>query len=503
MLIIDITDTQVRLVRGSATDRKMRLTHGYTRELMPEAVQNGYISDSFLVAGEIDEILKSARISERSAIITINSSAVLFKELTLPRPRLNAKSDLIEGMVINDMGLDYSYNITYTIVADVVDKGAHQMKLVVSAVPQDLVDQYALLAKQAGLRLKHLYIGSTCIPRLVARSKQTFSNHMPLLLLHQERRFIHIDMFEDSNLAVSRFAKADPGDYEPGVDYLRQAMFDNVFRFIHFTEQATGVTPIQEIQFYGDIADEEEFAGVLGSFNLPVRTLERPPEVKISGKHDFSFTKYASMIGALYPPDKKNENLDLLNSSERRSKRATRAFTVDAAIIALITSLAVVAGAAYGLLMASIKNDELTALTNHYLFLGGDNMTSIVDQKTYVVQAYEAYINNVTLAKSLFDFQPKVITNIPNVIKVSMPEGVEFDGNITVNGYSVHAKYTADSFHLVKVFITNLRSDDNFDDIKYPASVTFLEDEGGRTEECSFELTLRIKGGNGLETEIK
>ena len=55
MLSIDITDKQVKLVRGTLSGNKIRVLEVETRDLTLGSVSNGYITDIPMVAGEITD----------------------------------------------------------------------------------------------------------------------------------------------------------------------------------------------------------------------------------------------------------------------------------------------------------------------------------------------------------------------------------------------------------------------------------------------------------------
>ena len=65
MLSIDITDKQVKLVRGALNGNKIRVLEVETRDLTLGCISNGYITDIPMVAGEITDIIATKNIKEK------------------------------------------------------------------------------------------------------------------------------------------------------------------------------------------------------------------------------------------------------------------------------------------------------------------------------------------------------------------------------------------------------------------------------------------------------
>lgn len=65
MLSIDITDRQIKLVRGAAQGAKIKIDEVDFREIEKGLVSNGYIADVPLVAAEIIDMINTRSIKER------------------------------------------------------------------------------------------------------------------------------------------------------------------------------------------------------------------------------------------------------------------------------------------------------------------------------------------------------------------------------------------------------------------------------------------------------
>ena len=122
MLSIDITDKQIRLVRGALNGNKIRVLEVETRDLTAGSISNGYVTDIPMVAGEITDIIATKNIKEKDAIVCINSGSILYKDLTVPKPKKISNSAAIESMILTTMGITKEYNISYSIIGEDKDE---------------------------------------------------------------------------------------------------------------------------------------------------------------------------------------------------------------------------------------------------------------------------------------------------------------------------------------------------------------------------------------------
>ncbi len=140
MLSIDITDRQIKLVRGVHSGNKIRVQDADLRELSLGMVSNGYITDVPMVAAEINDIIKTKDIKEKDAIVSITSSSIVYKEMLLAKPKSMKNPAIIEAMIQANMNVSREYNISFTITGETEDEEKNKMlKVIATACPQRLV----------------------------------------------------------------------------------------------------------------------------------------------------------------------------------------------------------------------------------------------------------------------------------------------------------------------------------------------------------------------------
>ena len=348
MLSIDITDKQVKLVRGTLSGNKIRVLEVETRDLTVGSVSNGYVTDIPMVAGEITDIIATKNIKEKEAIVCINSGSILYKDMVIPKPKKLSNSAAIEAMILNTMGVTKEYNISYSIVGETKDENETPMlKLLATAVPQRMVDGYIRLFTQLGLNLKQINVSNNCISRLILNTPKLEAS-MPLMLTQVDNDFVNINIYEDGQVTLNRYIRIDPYDYGNDDDYVNQAVTDNIYRTNQWYSQQKEKKPLKEIMFYGQVRDFISLSNKINDLQLNASAHILSMPNNIVSFCDFDFAEYANAIGAFFKIRKDLDHVNLLESSAVKEKKGVNTFFISVGAAALI-SAAVVAGATFGI----------------------------------------------------------------------------------------------------------------------------------------------------------
>lgn len=510
MLSIDITDKQIKLVRGTLSGAKIRVVDTETRDLTAGCVSNGYITDIPMVAGEITDIIATKNIKDKDAIVCINSGSILYKDLVIPKPKKISNSGAIESMILNTMGITKEYNISYSIIGE--EKGeddAEMIRLLATACPQRMVDGYIRLFTQLGLNLKQINISNNCISRLILNTAK-LEVSMPLMLVQVDNDFVNINLYEDNQVTLNRYVRIDPYDYNNDDDYVNQAVYDNVFRTIQFIQQRKGSKPLKEIMFYGHVKDFISLSNAVSSFNVPAHILSIPNN--IVAFCDFDFAEYANALGAFFKIRKDLDHVNLLDSSAVKEKAGVSKFVV---LIAVLAVAAVGVSGAGVLLCNSIAGgiqkqaDEIDSRIHSPEM---DERLATLSSKIEVFDNINLYKSNLQIAQTLFEYMPRGTTDVRAKLLEAM-EGLDDGGktclieDIEVKGYDVDVTVRCYSQDIPTKYVRNLIDQDYFENIIFTGFQGEDLEENEETnvtaakgdERYSFALSMRLKGGNDVE----
>ena len=443
MLSIDITDRQIKLVRGVHSGNKIRVQDADMRELSMGMVSNGYITDVPMVAAELNDIIKTKDIKEKDAIVTITSSSIVYKELLLAKPKSMKNPAIIEAMIQSSMNISNEYNISFTIAGETEDEEKNKLiKVIAAACPQRLVDGYVRLFSHIGISLKGVNISNNSVTRLILNMPK-MAERMPLLLIQIDKGFLNMNLYEDNQLVFSRYFNIDPNDYENAPNYLTRAVYDNLFRMLQFIRSRKGAKPLKEIMFYGDIENFIELTNTISSFNIPANVLSTPTSVITMTEIDC--TKYANAIGALYRRNKELEHINLLEATSAKESKGMNGFLLGIGA-ACAGAVLVVAGICIGLEI--INNGYKTEIDKVQRQLEDPGLVAdlaTVDTRQSMLQGFEQYNASVNQTVLLFNYQPKAQSYVVDKLRepIDNTDGIltgkeRLDiTEITMGGYEV------------------------------------------------------------------
>lgn len=432
MLSIDITDRKIKLVRGVHAGNKIRVQDADMRELTLGMVSNGYITDVPMVAAELNDIIKTKGITEKDAIVSITSSSIVYKEMTLPKPKSIKNTAAIEAMIQANMGVSNEFNISYTIAGEAEDEEKNKLiKIIATACPQRLVDGYVRLFSHIGLSLKAVNISNNSVTRLIVNIPK-MSERMPMLLIQIDQGFLNMNLYEDNQIVFSRYFNIDPSDYDNAPDYVVRAVYDNLFRMIQFIKSRKGSKPLKEIMFYGDTGNFIELSNAISSFNVPVHVLAAPSTVITMTEIDF--TQYANAIGAIYRRNKDLEHINLLEATSAKESKGMNGYLMAlggacVGAVALVGAITIGIAAVDG----SIRG-QITEVQNQIQAPTLQADLKVVNDRETMLSGFQTYIENAGSTSTLFNYMPKVQSYVYDKIKAPMEE-VKSEYNIDLDVY--------------------------------------------------------------------
>lgn len=519
MLSIDITDRQIKLVRGTSQGSKIKIDEVDFREIEKGLVSNGYIADVPLVAAEIIDIINTRAIKEKDTIVSISSSSILYKELMLPKPKKISNTAAIEAMIGSNMGISNDYNISYTIVGETVDENKNPLiKVLATACPQRLVDGYVKLFTHMGLSLKAVNISNNAISRLIQNTPK-MSGYMPLLLVQIDKEFLNINLYEDNVLSFSRYFKIDPADYSNAEDYVNQAIYDNLFRMFQFFQSRKDMKPIKEMMFYGEIGDFIALTNTVSGFNVSCHILSAP--TTIASRADFEFTVYANAIGALYKVNKELEHINLLDTTAAKESKGLNTFFIGLGAAALISVVSVIgANVVVDIINNNIKGEikQVQAQINDTEL---QTRLTTLQQKEGVLANFQSYKSSIANAEIMYNYMPKGTTDVYKMLRepfTAKQDGIEsvtkddirkklngmkLTDKVSINGYTVTASFSCTDQSQPSQYVRALIDQGYFENINYTGySVEKATGENAdKKESITFKLTMLLKAGNDLKLD--
>lgn len=174
MLSIDVGSKKVCVVEGNYRGGNVIVDLCAEIEYQSEVVSNGVISDRPALSLIINEIISTNHMKSKTAVVTINSSDIVSRELALPRVKPLALKVLVNNEMKRIMGEGDSYLIDF-----VVNETAKEEmnKVTAYAVRKEMVESYYSLLKELKLKPLALDIHANSMSKLLSGAQINGQSH--------------------------------------------------------------------------------------------------------------------------------------------------------------------------------------------------------------------------------------------------------------------------------------------------------------------------------------
>lgn len=437
MLSFDITDRNIRIIKGTESGNKIRISSAATLELDEDIIVNGYVQDIPRVATLINSVLATNKMADKEAIVSISSNLTIFKELQLEKTREQEFAKNVKLEMQNALGLDDTYSVSYVIVGDTDEETAagreNLVTVLATACPYKIIECYKSVFQMLGISLKSVMIGCNCITKLLLADTKIKSK-MPLLAVQIDRNFISLNLYEkrgkneDCQLAFSRFASISAEDYDDSDDYVFEAVVENIYRMLQFQRSRNTGETVENVIFYGEIGDNAYYKRLvdeMAKMELRGDTLTAPPQ--IHGYDNLKFELFANAIGAMFKRNKETEKINLLETDTVNNNRIKSDGTYKYLLLGVTAACAAAVGIAWGVLTGingGIQSDidDLQAKINSPETAA---QLKLFDNLTTMEAEVEAYLTSITNLSDAFDSQPVILGDKYDILDKIVKEVAE------------------------------------------------------------------------------
>ncbi len=507
MLSFDIIDRNIRVVKGVESSGKIKISSAATLNIDEELIVNGHIKDVPNVATLINGILKKNKMPDKEAIVSISSNLTIFKELDVPKVKINDMQKTVKQQMLTELNLDDTYSVSYIIVGD---GEGDTYKVLATACPYEIVNSYREMFKLLGISLKSVMIGCNCITKVLLADTKIKSK-MPLLAVQIDNNFISLNLYEAGQLSFSRFTSIDPADYNYSDDYVFEAVNENIFRMLQFHRSRNTGEVIENIIFYGDTHDYVRLTDELEKLDLNTSLINVPPQ--IHGHENLEFSLYANAIGAMFKRNKDTEKINLLDtdfSSAVRSRSMNESAgnyvmlgAIGVAVLALVAVWGVLTVKDNGIqddiqVCRDFIESPETSKKIKYLERLEEIKTKVDTYNLTMTNAHDAFFSQPIINGDKYDLVEETLLNtaeelqVTNV-KIAVPKYMDGELSITVRCDYNNGAYQ----ELPAQFVANLLEKDVFDNAAYSGyrlnQIKNSKDEEPETV-VEFDVTMRVKG---------
>ena len=403
MLSFDITDRNIRLIKGTESNGRIRISSAATLSLEEEVIVNGHVRDVPRLATLINQVIRTNKMFDKEAIVSISSNMTIFKELHIAKPEKQQDlMKMVRAEMANALGIDDSYSVSYIVVGDSDQKDGFQ-KVLATACPYEVVDCYKRVFNMLQINLRSVMIGCNCITKVLLSDTKVKSK-MPLLAVQIDNNFISLNLYEDNQLSFSRFASISAEDYDDSEDYVYEAVQENINRMLMFQRSKSGSDPIENVVFYGDTHEYVRLTAELEKQGIRTSIITVPPQ--IHGYENLEFSSYANAVGAMFKRNKETERINLLETDTVNNNRIRSDSQYVMLLLGAVAASVVICAGVWSVLAIKNKSVEkqkkviedkkacqLTQDLKDQLDMLDEKQTAVNTYLDGVTSAYNAYVS--------------------------------------------------------------------------------------------------------------
>ena len=427
MLSFDITDRNIRIIRGAENKNKIAISSAATLNIDEDIIVNGHVKDVPRLATIMNQKIKQNRMMDKEAIVSISSNMTIFKELSVRRAQKEQEfTKMVKAEMQAKVGIDDSYAISYSIVTGTENENADMVTVLATACPTEVIDSYKRVFSMLGIALKSVIIGCNCITKVLL-SEEKNKSKMPLLAVQIDGSFISLNIYENNQLSFSRFASIDAADYDNSADYVYEAVNENIFRMLQFHRSRNAGEPIRNVVLYGDTKEYMRISKDLEQMDINTTVISVPKNVK--GYQNLDFALYANAIGAMFPRNKATEKINLLElggTASMISDKVKSDSTFNLIFAGAFLASIVLMGGITGVL--AIKDAGIKSDINEMQAYLDDPATAAdlakLEERKLLQDQVKEYKRTATLASDALKTQPFIESEIYNIIEQTAVETV-------------------------------------------------------------------------------
>ena len=469
---------------------------------------DGVIEQTDVLAKAIKVVMDEHRFNANNVAFSISSPRLATKEVLIPNVKANKIDKLVQANATEYFPVNMDeYIIQYTVLEKVEDQGQEKIKLMVAAVPSEVVESYYGLAKALGLKVAFVdYAGNSTYQIM----KQQIGPEVSLVIQVENDGTV-INIFKDNVLQLQRNVPYGKSmlvnavmekyglKYEAATTKLQNEtllhsrfdgdevteslryMASNINRVIDYYVSRNRVS-IQKAYLIGHSTTIKGFATLLSNeLNMPIEKVETLKNIAMDKKayvEEATLTSYVTNLGAVINP------VDFV--PKRMIDSGVKKENTKTLVIALIG--AVVVAAALVLVPLGrvvVLNDEISKLNKSI-----DKLSSIND----IVNEYYAAKdenNDIKAFAALTADSDDSLQDFVDYLEKNMPSDVVISSfNITSGAVSISGK--AGSKASVAKFIQQLQKSPSVINVDVP-TISESKDNAGSVE-ATFSLTCTFVG---------
>ncbi len=477
--------------------------------------EDGILIDIDTLSKAIKGVLVEHRFNSNSVAFSISSPRLATKEVLIPNVKANKIEKIVQANATEYFPVNMDeYIIQHTVLQEIEDQGQKKLKIMVAAVPSEVVESYYDLAKALGLKVAFVdYAGNSTYQIM----KQQIGEEVSLVIQVENDGTV-INIFKENVLQLQRMVpygksmlvnavmdkyglKYDTATTKLQNETLLHSRFDgdevteslrymasNINRVIDYYVSRNRVS-IQKAYLIGHSTTIKGFATLLSNeLNMPITKVEALKGIVLDKKayvEEATLTSYVTNLGAVVDPvDFVPRKMQEAGSKKENTKSIIIGFFGAIAVSALLVIIPLVQIVALNAQIGSLNKD----------IKGLSTINDVVNSYYNVKDKY----NDVAAFAALTADSDDSLQDFVDYLEKNVPSDVVISG-FTISSGAVSISGKAGSKASVALLIQQLQKNPAILNVDVP-TISESKDSLGISQ-ATFSLSCTFAGGTTDSTQ--
>lgn len=201
VLAIEVGEKLTRICEVDNNKSNLHMYQGITFETPVGAVEDGYIKEKIGLGKTFKEKLSGAKITNNKVVFTISSNKIASREVIVPYVKKQQINQLVQSNASDYFPIKIDeYNIAYNVLEVIEEEKEKKLRLLVLAIPIDVLHSYYELAELAGLNIVSIDYGGNSSYQVFKKNESQDIN----MVVHLNDNNGYINILDKDKLLLQR-----------------------------------------------------------------------------------------------------------------------------------------------------------------------------------------------------------------------------------------------------------------------------------------------------------
>lgn len=207
LLGIEVGNSNIKVVQGTKKGRIINVLNYGIEPTPNNAVRDGFIVDMDAIYFALSNLIKSKKIAEQNAAMTIQGTSIITRDILMPYMEEKELMDVLSYQKEEYFPIDVSdYQTDYKVINQVETEEGKKLNVLLVAAPNNMITGAMDLLKRLNLKPKFIDIASNSVSKLYGHKSLSFQGEEPfsIMILDVGGQTTTATILSDNNILFSR-----------------------------------------------------------------------------------------------------------------------------------------------------------------------------------------------------------------------------------------------------------------------------------------------------------